>query len=42
MLTLVAAPDTGDIVEDSIEAATRASRQHPCRIIVSIKVCARA
>ena len=33
MLTLVAAPDTGDIVEDSIEAATGASHQHPCRII---------
>lgn len=31
MLTLVTAPDTGDIVEDSIEAATGASREHPCR-----------
>ena len=36
MLTLVTAPDTGDIVEDSIEAATGASREHPCRIIVVI------
>ena len=36
MLTLVTAPDTGDIVEDSIEAATGASREHPCRIIVVV------
>ena len=34
VLTLVIAPDTEDIVEDSIAAANFASREHPCRVIV--------
>jgi glucose-6-phosphate dehydrogenase assembly protein OpcA len=34
VLTLVIAPDTEDILEDSIEAANFASREHPCRVIV--------
>jgi glucose-6-phosphate dehydrogenase assembly protein OpcA len=34
VLTLVIAPDTEDILEDSIEAANYASREHPCRVIV--------
>ncbi|EHB50539.1 OpcA protein [Mycolicibacterium rhodesiae JS60] len=36
VLTLVIAPDTEDLVEDSIEAAVAASREHPCRIIVVV------
>lgn len=36
VLTLVIAPDTEDIVEDSIEAANFASREHPCRVIVVV------
>jgi glucose-6-phosphate dehydrogenase assembly protein OpcA len=34
VLTLVIAPDTAEILEDSIEAANFASREHPCRVIV--------
>lgn len=34
VLTLVIAPNTEGIVEDSIEAANFASREHPCRVIV--------
>ena len=34
VLTLVIAPDTEDLLEDSIEAANFASREHPCRVIV--------
>ena len=33
VLTLVIAPDTEDILEESIEAANFASREHPCRVI---------
>lgn len=36
VLTLVVAPDSEEIVEDSIDAATSASREHPCRIIVVV------
>ena len=36
VLTLVIAPDTEDLVEDAIEAAVAASREHPCRIIVVV------
>lgn len=36
VLTLVIAPDTEDLVESSIEAATSASREHPCRIIIVV------
>lgn len=36
VLTLVVAPDTDDLLEDSIEAAVSASREHPCRIIVVV------
>ena len=36
VLTLVVAPDTEDLVENSIDAATSASREHPCRIIVVV------
>lgn len=36
VLTLVIAPDTEDLVEDAIEAAVSASREHPCRIIVVV------
>ena len=36
VLTLVVAPDTEDIVEDSIDAAVAASREHPCRVIVVV------
>ena len=36
VLTLVIAPDTDDQVEDSIEAANFASREHPCRVIVVV------
>ena len=34
VLTLVIAPHTEDLVEESIEAANFASREHPCRVIV--------
>ncbi len=34
VLTLVIAPDTEELLEDSIEAANFASREHPCRVIV--------
>ena len=33
VLTLVIAPDSEDVLEDSIEAANFASREHPCRVI---------
>lgn len=36
VLTLVIAPDSLDQVEDAIDAATSASREHPCRIIVVV------
>jgi glucose-6-phosphate dehydrogenase assembly protein OpcA len=36
VLTLVIAPDTEALLEDSIEAANAASREHPCRVIVVI------
>ncbi|MCI4676100.1 glucose-6-phosphate dehydrogenase assembly protein OpcA [Candidatus Mycolicibacterium alkanivorans] len=36
VLTLVIAPDSLDLVEDAIDAATSASREHPCRIIVVV------
>ena len=36
VLTLVAAPDCEEIVEDVIDAAASASREHPCRIIVVV------
>ncbi|MDF2824212.1 MAG: oxidoreductase [Mycobacterium sp.] len=36
VLTLVIAPDTEAMLEDSIEAANAASHEHPCRIIVVI------
>ncbi|MBV9088528.1 MAG: glucose-6-phosphate dehydrogenase assembly protein OpcA [Mycobacteriaceae bacterium] len=36
VLTLVIAPDTEAQLEDSISAATWASREHPCRIIVVV------
>lgn len=34
VLTLVIAPDTEAVLEDSINAANAASREHPCRVIV--------
>ena len=34
VLTLVIAPDSEALLEDSIEAANAASREHPCRVIV--------
>lgn len=34
VLTLVIAPDTQAVLEDSIAAANYASREHPCRVIV--------
>jgi glucose-6-phosphate dehydrogenase assembly protein OpcA len=34
VLTLVIAPDTEAVLEDSIAAANYASREHPCRVIV--------
>ncbi|MGB3353672.1 MAG: glucose-6-phosphate dehydrogenase assembly protein OpcA [Mycobacterium sp.] len=34
VLTLVIAPDSDALLEDSIEAANAASREHPCRVIV--------
>ncbi len=36
VLTLVIALDTDDTLEDSIEAANAASREHPCRVIVVV------
>jgi glucose-6-phosphate dehydrogenase assembly protein OpcA len=33
VLTLVIAPDSEGILEDSVEAANFASREHPCRVI---------
>lgn len=36
VLTLVIAPDTEAVLEDSIDAANAASREHPCRVIVVI------
>ena len=33
VLTLVIAPDSEDTLEDSVEAANFASREHPCRVI---------
>lgn len=38
VLSLVVAPDTEAILEDCIEAAVAASREHPCRIIVVVPV----
>lgn len=38
VLTLVVAPDNDSILEDAIEAAVGASREHPCRIIVVVPV----
>ena len=34
MLTLVIITDDGERIEDAIEAANDASREHPCRVIV--------
>ena len=34
VLTLVIAPDTEALLEESIDAANAASREHPCRVIV--------
>lgn len=36
VLTLVIAPDTSAILEESIEAANNASHEHPCRVIVVV------
>lgn len=36
VLTLVIAPDTSAILEESIEAANTASHEHPCRVIVVV------
>ena len=33
VLTLVIAPDTDELLEESVEAANFASREHPCRVI---------
>ena len=38
VLTLVIAPDSEDVLEESIEAANAASREHPCRVIVVLSV----
>ncbi|MGI9124570.1 MAG: glucose-6-phosphate dehydrogenase assembly protein OpcA [Mycobacterium sp.] len=38
VLTLVVAPDNEAILEDAIEAAVGASREHPCRIIVVVPI----
>lgn len=38
VLTLVVAPDCEEILEDAIDAAVGASREHPCRIIVVVPV----
>jgi glucose-6-phosphate dehydrogenase assembly protein OpcA len=42
VLTLVIAPDTDEALEEAIEAANAASREHPCRIIAVIACEARA
>jgi glucose-6-phosphate dehydrogenase assembly protein OpcA len=42
VLTLVVAPHNEAILEDAIEAAVGASREHPCRIIVVVPVDRRA
>ena len=34
VLTLVIAPDSETVLEESIEAGNAASREHPCRVIV--------
>jgi glucose-6-phosphate dehydrogenase assembly protein OpcA len=36
VLTLVISLDTDDLLEDSIDAANFASREHPCRVIVVV------
>lgn len=36
VLTLVIAPDSDALLEESIDAANAASREHPCRVIVVI------
>ncbi len=36
VLTLVIAPDTEEQLEDSVEAANFASREHPCRVIAVV------
>lgn len=36
VLTLVISLDNDELLEDSIEAANFASREHPCRVIVSV------
>jgi glucose-6-phosphate dehydrogenase assembly protein OpcA len=36
VLTLVIAPDSEEILEDSVEAANFASREHPCRVIAVV------
>jgi glucose-6-phosphate dehydrogenase assembly protein OpcA len=38
VLTLVIAPDGETVLEESIEAANAASREHPCRVIVVLAV----
>lgn len=38
VLTLVIAPDSETVLEESIEAANAASREHPCRVIVVLPV----
>ena len=38
VLTLVVAPHCEEILEDAIDAAVSASREHPCRIIVVVPV----
>ena len=37
VLTLIIAPDSETVLEESIEAATDASREHPSRIIVTLR-----
>lgn len=36
VLTLVIAPDSDECLEEAIEAANYASREHPCRVIVAV------
>jgi glucose-6-phosphate dehydrogenase assembly protein OpcA len=36
VLTLVIAPDSQEVMEDAIDAANAASREHPCRVIVVV------
>ena len=38
VLTLVVAPHCKEILEDAIDAAVSASREHPCRIIVVVPI----